>query len=230
MSTSVLTCTKQIEDSKNALSFPTCREPTDIVHLPTIHRSIPILFAHCTPAKQWIRTLGPSGSHLGLAPGASLSQTKTKGLLMQLLESGMIDTSVFSLRVMNGKEGVLSVGGVSAVHWKRLGKDTDEYAEKQYLKRHHSPSRDQPLDAKDKEIKRQETRRGEALDRRMVIPSSYLKEENSATDWKWNKVRGPEGWWQMMMTGVWVSGRKVLQSQPIVLDVSTSVKSLPFPD
>lgn len=44
--------------------------------------------------QQWIRALGLTGSYLGLAPGSSLSQTKTKGSLMQLLESKVINTSL----------------------------------------------------------------------------------------------------------------------------------------
>jgi hypothetical protein len=104
-------------DSKGALSFPTCRDPTDVIHLPCVKREVMVNIAHCRPAKQWIRTSGP---YLGLAPGLSLSQTSTKGLSVQLLHNGVIDTAIFSLRALSRKEGVLSTGGVTAVPKRRL--------------------------------------------------------------------------------------------------------------
>ena len=38
--------------------------------------------------------------------------------------------------------------------------------------------------------------------------------------WKWSKVQGAEGWWQILMQGVYVNGDKVLKNQPLVIDVS----------
>ena len=94
--------------------------------------------------------------------------------------------------VLDGQDGMLSIGGVSAARQKVVNKGK---------KRYNNP--DTVLPVVKREIKRQETRREESLEKLMVIPSSYLKEQ---TDWKWNNVQGPEGWWQMMMTGVWVGG------------------------
>ncbi|PVH87466.1 acid protease [Cadophora sp. DSE1049] len=177
-------------DSEAPLSFPTCRGPTDVVHLPTVKRPIPISFAHCRPAKQWLRALLPSGAYLGLAPSASLSQTKTDGLLQQLMEKKATDVPMWSLLLINGKEGIFSIGGTSAASVRQAEKETDEML---------NPG------------EHDETKRD----------TSKAKAESDTKDWKWMKVHGAEGWWQILMRGIWVDGIKVLDNQPIVLDVNT---------
>lgn len=181
-------CLTSKVDSEAPLSFPTCRGPTDIVHLPTIQRPIPITFAHCRPAKQWLRALLPSGAYLGLAPSASLSQTKTIGLLEQLLDKKVIDVPMWSLVLINGKEGIFSIGGTSAASLRQAEKETDEML---------NPG------------EHDETKR----DTSDAIANDAMK------DWKWMEVHGAEGWWQILMRGIWVDGIKVLNNQPIVLDV-----------
>ena len=119
-------CLTSKVDSEAPLSFPTCRGPTDVVHLPAVQRPIPITFAHCRPAKQWLRALLPSGAYLGLALSASLSQTKTTGLMEQLSEKKVIDVPMWSLVLINGKEGIFSIGGTSAASVRQAEKETDE--------------------------------------------------------------------------------------------------------
>jgi hypothetical protein len=46
----------------------------------------------------------------------------------------------------------------------------------------------------------------------------------SSNEWKWSMVQGAEGWWQILMRGIWVDGIKVLDNQPVVLDVSYYLK------
>lgn len=180
-------------DSEAPISFPTCRGPTDVVHLPTVQRAIPVSFAHCRPAKQWLRALLPSGAYLGLAPSASLSQTKTLGLLQQLLEKKAIDVPVWSLLLINGKEGILSIGGTSAASVRQAEKETDEMLS---TGEHDETKRD----------------------------TSQAKAEDDLKDWKWMKVQGADGWWQILMRGIWVDGIKVMDNQPIILDVSEFVE------
>jgi hypothetical protein len=105
--------TNIIEDSETPLAFPTCRHPTDIIQFPTIERAVPLSFAHCKPEKYWVRSLIPSGAYLGLAPGLSLSQTKTRSLLTQVHDKGLVEAPVFSLMVGNGQSGVFTIGGTS---------------------------------------------------------------------------------------------------------------------
>lgn len=176
-------------DSEAPIDFPTCREPTDIVHLPTLHRTAPISFAHCRPAKQWLRALLPSGAYLGLAPSASLSQTRTAGLLQQLLEKDVIDVPIWSLLLVNGREGIFSIGGTSAGSLRRVAKETDDM-----------------LNPGEHDEAKRDTTKAE--------PADSLDDA-----WQWMKVHGAEGWWQILMRGIWVDGIKVLENQPIVLDV-----------
>lgn len=158
-----------------------------MLHLPNTTRSVPITFAHCRPAKQWLRALLPSGAYLGLAPSPSLSQTKTVPLLQQLLEKNVIDVPVWSLILINGKDGIFSIGGTSAASVRKAEKGTDEL------------------------LNHDEAKRSISAD----------EEEDKPGDWKWMKVHGAEGWWQILMRGIWVNGIKVLENQPIILDVST---------
>ncbi|KAH7354916.1 aspartic peptidase domain-containing protein [Rhexocercosporidium sp. MPI-PUGE-AT-0058] len=164
--------------------------PTDVVHLPTTETPIPITFAHCRPAKQWLRALLPSGAYLGLAPSPSLSQTKTVGLLQQLMEKKAIDVPVWSLLLINGKDGIFSIGGTSAPSVRQAEKETEEML---------NPG------------EHDETKRDTA--------QAYAKD--NWKELKWMKVHGAEGWWQILMRGIWVDGIKVLDNQPIILDVNT---------
>ena len=45
------------------------------------------------------------------------------------------------------------------------------------------------------------------------------RQANWEEGWKWSKVQGAEGWWQILMQGVWVEGSNVIRNQPVVIDV-----------
>ena len=45
--------------------------------------------------------------------------------------------------------------------------------------------------------------------------------------WEWSTVQGAEGWWQILMQGVWVDGTKVLQNQAVVVDVCLTTSPCP---
>lgn len=82
--------------------------------LPSLKEEVPVSFPHCKPPKQSLETLGPSGGILGLAPSHSLKQIKSDSLIKQLLDNGMIEHEVFSVTLVNGGEGLLSIGGTVA--------------------------------------------------------------------------------------------------------------------
>ncbi|KAF8858327.1 acid protease [Acephala macrosclerotiorum] len=186
---------KSYVDSEKSLTFPTCRMPKDLIHLPTIHRSVAISFAHCRPSKQWIRSLLPSGAYLGLAPSTTLSQTKTISLMPQLIDKQIIDTSVWSIMLVNGKEGIFSMGGTSVASVREVERETeDSLARLEYQNSEGGFTINDP-------------------------PSQ--EDGDKSSEWKWMKVQGAEGWWQILMRGLWVDGVKVLDSQPVVLDVNT---------
>jgi len=94
--------------------FPNCQGSKDITLLPTINTSVPLSFAHCKPSRQSLDTLLSSGSVLGLAPSESLSQLQQPSFFKQLVDAEMIEHNVISLTLINGEEGVLSIGGTVA--------------------------------------------------------------------------------------------------------------------
>jgi hypothetical protein len=59
---------------------------------------------------------------------------------------------------------------------------------------------------------------------RAVSPTSNTLTERE-TDWKnsgrWSKVQGAEGFWQILLQGVWIDHSKILKNQPAVIDINT---------
>lgn len=187
--------------------FPSCSSPIDIFHLPTINESVPLPFTYCRPSKFSLATLGPSGSTLGLASSESLRQTKSTSLLRQLLIKGVIQRPVFSLMLINGQEGILSVGGTSAKAIELVEQQTKAELDRAgAIQRGEVLANPDPLSV----LNRREIREIEA-------PGGSDAWEK---DWRWSKVQGAEGWWQILMQGVWVDGIKILQNQATVIDVS----------
>lgn len=191
--------------------FPRCGLPSETVHLPTVNTSLQISFAHCRPSKSSLKTLQASGAMLGLAASTSLSQTKTPSLLKQLVEKGMIERDIWSLLLINGREGVFSVGGTAAEAVEMVDRETREELDKiGELERQAA----QVSSAQEK-VKRDLTKKGKALELKRGL-------ENWSASWKWSKVQGADGWWQILMQGVWTDGSRVLKNQPVILDVRPS--------
>lgn len=188
--------------------YPTCTLPTDSFHLPTINAIVPLSFAYCRPSKFSVDTLGPSGSILGLAPSEHLRQTQSTSLLKQLLAKDIIERPIFSLMLINGEKGVLSIGGTGARAVDLVEQQTKD--ELDYIRTiEEGASSNGPSQAL---VPRGMTKR--ILDTR----------NNWEDGWKWSKVQGAEGWWQILMHGVWVDGSKVLQNQAAVIDVCSHTR------
>ncbi|KAH6676269.1 aspartic peptidase domain-containing protein [Halenospora varia] len=166
---------KTYVDSESPLSFPTCRLPIDILHLFAIRRT------------QWSRALLPNGAYLGLAPSTHLSQLRGTSLMPQLIEREIIDRPMWSIVLLNSREGLFSMGGTAIATIKEIEKESESALL-------HNGGHE-------------ELKRGEEFD--------------WEGDWKWLKVQGSEGWWQISMDGIWVEGEKILRQQPIILDVNT---------
>ena len=196
--------------------YPTCTLPTDAFHLPTMNISIPLSFAYCRPSKFSRDTLGASGSALGLAPSEHLRQTTSTSILHQLLQKQIIERPVFSLMLINGQEGVLSIGGTGARAVEMVEQQTrDELDHVGAVERGETTADVEGEDI----IKRSTTSREPAFDTKT----------NWEEGWKWSQVQGAEGWWQILMHGVWVDGSKVLQDQAAVIDVRYPLPSPPDP-
>lgn len=62
---------------------------------------------------------------------------------------------------------------------------------------------------------------GDDIVKRSTTKNELVSETkaNWEEGWKWSQVQGAEGWWQILIQGVWVDGSKVLQNQAAVIDV-----------
>lgn len=173
--------------------------------MPTVNISLPLTFAYCRPSKFSLKTLGASGSTLGLAPSEHLSQTRTASLVKQLLDKEVIQRPIFSLMLINGQDGVLSLGGTAAGAIEMVETQTKSQLDsiggkgKQELK---------PVEELPPLKKRGRTSKGVTA-----------RQPDWEDGWTWSDVQGAEGWWQVLMRGVWVDGSKVLKNQAVVVDV-----------
>ena len=146
---------------------------------------------------------------LGLAPSEHLSQTKTPTMFKQLLEKDVIERPIWSLMLINDQEGVLSVGGTSAQAVQLVEEQTTtELDNLGALERGDAPV----------EIDLSILKRDLRSSGKNMVKAREVDWENG---WKWSKVQGAEGWWQILMQGVWADGNKVLKNQPAVIDVSS---------
>ncbi|EMR87233.1 putative acid protease protein [Botrytis cinerea BcDW1] len=241
-------------DEGKGMNFPGCRCGKDVVGLPLGfdmfagfkgERYIPVSFAHCRPQKQWVGSLGESGASLGLAVGEGLGQVGgwKGGLLGQIVKSGVVDTDVWSLMLINGYEGVFSVGG-SSVEAVRVVEESIkkelkklEAAEASEFQPENdeweTPNVDELQSGNDKKMdglgmqsQHDEIKRNSELglmkrDEFALDDNDLTRKSNDESVWEWSKVRGADGWWEILMKGIWVDGNKVIQNQPIVLDVNT---------
>jgi hypothetical protein len=177
------------------INIPACRGSKDVIHFPMIKEPVPITFPYCRPATQLIQTLLPSGgAHLGLAPSHALSQTHPKSLIPQLLDSNAINAPIWSILLVSGKDGILTIGGMAAATLDQVGEQSNDAS----TRLTHG------------EIKRSSD---------TELKNDLLVEE----DWKWSKVSGANGWWQISMDGVWVDRIKILHNQPVILDVRSQI-------
>lgn len=165
--------------------------------------SIPLSFAYCRPSKFSLDTLGASGSALGLASSEHLSQTKSTSILKQLLQKHIIERPIFSLMLINGQEGVLSIGGTGARAVEMVQQQTKDELD------HVGAVERGEITPDFHVVKRDTTKREPVFD----------TEASWEEGWKWSQVQGAEGWWQILMQGVWVDGSKVLHNQAAVIDV-----------
>ena len=185
--------------------YPTCYQHTDLFTLPTVHNSMPLSFPYCRPSKFSRNTLGPSGSILGLAPSEHLSQAGSISLVKQLFEEKIIQRPIFSLMLINGQDGVLSVGGTAASTIEMVVSQTEHALDQMGETEKGNVTSVEKLPPL---VKR--GRHGKEI---------VTKREDWETGWVWTDVQGAEGWWQLLMRGIWVDGSKVLQNQAVVVDV-----------
>lgn len=138
------------------------------------------------------------------------------GFLRQLLDTGVVRRPIFSIMLINGNEGVLSIGGTAARAVQLVEQQTKDELDRASIAE-TGRKKDQEL------LKR--GAKGET--------SIHTRRSEWREGWSWSKVQGAEGWWQVLMQGVLVDGVRVLENQPVVIDVSgllaLQLKILPYP-
>ena len=116
--------------------------------------------------------------------------------------------------LINGKEGILSVGGTGA---KAI--DVAEQQMKDELDH---------LGAVERGEFRQDQEQESSENRAKSSKEEVLRRQTEwDADFQWSNVQGAEGWWQILMQGVWIDGNKVLQNQQVVIDVRYDPRILP---
>lgn len=153
------------------------------------------------------------------------SQTRSTSILRQLLDKEAIQRPIFSLMLINGHEGVLSIGGTAApaievvnsltkFELDHLGMlERGEVVEMEAQPTGLTASLPSNMHEADDDLKKVHKR---GRSRKEMSPRQSGWEEG----WVWTKVQGAEGWWQILMQSVHVDGVKVLQNQAVVIDVS----------
>lgn len=139
---------------------------------------------------------------LGLSPpsGRSLTRLASQTFVDQLRSANHIDHNIVSITILDSTSGVLSIGTTLArdmesikVRWEK---------ELKYL---GNPDRT----AMEEEI------RGALA---FAVPDGSTHEEH----FQWTDVGNGAvaGWYMTLVTGVWVSGSKVLKNQPVLFDIN----------
>ncbi|KAL9027191.1 MAG: hypothetical protein Q9196_004258 [Gyalolechia fulgens] len=212
-------------EKSNEHPYRSCTLPKDVFRFSTAGKPIRLPFAYCRPLKGSQHTLEASGSMLGLAPSKHLRQIQTSFFLHQLLKEGIVKRPIYSIMLITGHEGVLSIGGTAVQAAHMVDKQTAEELDR--------ASAQEMIDAFTKENGRTLVGGANSLDK--AIPEEKMilhKREVDAKDfkvtqenweerWTWSSVQGAEGWWQTLMQGVWVDGSRVLRNQAAVIDINT---------
>ncbi len=220
----VSSLTLSISVKSNSHPHHSCTLPTEVFHPPALEQSVRLPFAYCRPLKGSQQTLEASGSILGLAPSKHLRQLETPFLLHQLLEEGIVKRPVFSIMLVSGHEGVLSIGGTAVQAAAMVERQTSEELDR--------AGAQEKIDAFTKENGKTLDSGSNSLDESKVTKEKIILKKKG-TDvhdvkatlmdweegWTWSKVQGAEGWWQTLLQGVWVGGSRVLRNQAAVIDV-----------
>ncbi|KAL8969746.1 MAG: hypothetical protein Q9183_001852 [Haloplaca sp. 2 TL-2023] len=199
-----------------------CTLPTDTFHLPSVGKQFPLPFAYCRPLRAARETLEASGSMLGLAPSKHLRQIDTPFLIHQLLGKGIVKRPVASLMLLSGHDGVLSIGGTGAkaaeMADRRTAAELDRAGAQEKIDafiQENGKTLEGGTNSLDKDKARVFEEKTNLHKRERPVGSDW------AEDWTWTSVQGAEGWWQTLMQGVWVGGRRILQNQAVVIDINT---------
>ncbi|KAL8693364.1 MAG: hypothetical protein Q9218_001801 [Villophora microphyllina] len=189
-----------------------CTLPTETFYLPSIGKTLSLPFPYCRPLRAAQQTLESSGSMLGLAPSKHLRQIETTFLLHQFLGKGMIERPVFSLMLLSGHEGVLSIGGTGAQAAEMVDKQTAAELDRAGAQEKLNAFTEENGKTLDDGTSSLNKVKAKVFEEKTILhkrgtDNMGLKAQQIdwAAGWTWTKVQGAEGWWQTLMQGVWIN-------------------------
>ncbi|KAI4110026.1 MAG: hypothetical protein L6R37_000159 [Teloschistes peruensis] len=169
------------------------------------------------------------GSILGLAPSKHLRQIETTFLLHNLLSKGIVERPVFSLMLLSGHEGVLSIGATGApaaeMVDKQIAAELDRAGAAEEKINAFTEENGKTLGDGTSSLNKEKAK---AFEEKTILHKRVddkmgpkLPNPDWTADWTWTRVQGAEGWWQTLLQGVWTGGTRVLQNQAVVVDINT---------
>jgi hypothetical protein len=185
------------EDSVENI-HPVCRNPRDVFHLDRDANPTELVFPICQPLHASRSTLLPASNVLGLAPRGPLQRLPGYGLLQQLRRENVISHELWSVTLLDSKNGILSIGSTIAKEVERAKLQGD--LELQYL------GDTTAMYSIEEEVNQK-------------LAFSMFDSLPLEAHFKWINLQGASGWWTSLMTGVWVNDAKILKNQPILLDI-----------
>lgn len=167
---------------------------------------------------------------LGLAPSKHLRQIETPFFLHQLLKEGIVKRPIYSIMLITGHEGVLSIGGtaVQAAHMadKQTSEELDQASAQGKIDaftKQNAKTLKSDANSHDETVTEEKV----VLHKREVNVKEFkVTQENWEDGWTWTKVQGAEGWWQTLMQGVWVGRSRILRNQAAVIDVRLNIERM----
>ncbi|KAK3176598.1 hypothetical protein OEA41_007921 [Lepraria neglecta] len=148
---------------------------------------------------------GSSGEEKGLTMG----EATTDGSWYLLLDREVIKRPIFSLIVINGEAGVLSIGRTAARAIEMVVNQTETELDRFGGK----GDVEKPKARKEKELP-------PLVKRGRAGKGTVNRQADWEEGWAWNGVQGADGWWQLLMRGVWIDGSRVLRNQAVVVDIN----------
>jgi hypothetical protein len=176
---------------------PICHRPSDEFQFPG-QRSFRLDLPTCTPSKSSHLSLAKAGTHLGLGPSTKpLARLTSLSFIESLLSAKIIEKNLFSVTLLSAEIGVLSLGGT-------IAREVEEAKTRADIELQNFGNPIATKDWVDQQVKKR---------MHVVMPDDSHWDEH----FKWTDVMGSEGWWTVLLRGIWIGSAKVCLSLPHVL-------------
>ncbi len=131
----------------------------------------------------------------------------------------MIKKEEWGLLLLNGEEGVLSIGGSSADVVEQVNAQNKEALDRIGQAERGELSVADGGGAANEQAQSNEKVLEPGILRKRALLAEQDNNAKTEDKWKWAKVQGAAGWWQILMHGVYIENIQVLKNQPVIIDV-----------